>query len=206
MSNHAPCEKHADAGFAEGRATVPAKEQLGGIADARPPPLPSAGGLFLSAAYDYGMAGMNLDSASAAPFRGNPRLQMGSGNHLANARIAGLARCGMAVRWRSIFVMAEGQRPHPRRADRRGVRLEDASARLTGQNLSPRSVRVGGDDRVRTQCISLLVPSEEAADCNHQHDAGEANRKLHRNVVADGGQQDLAEHREEVSLPQTQNG
>jgi hypothetical protein len=33
----------------------------------------------------------------------------------------------MAVRWRSIFVMAEGQRPHPRRADRRGVRLEDAA-------------------------------------------------------------------------------
>jgi len=25
----------------------------------------------------------------------------------------------------------------------------------------------------------------------------EANRKLHRNVVADGGQQDLAEHREQ---------
>src|SRR5258707_7759675 len=68
-----------------------------------------------------------------------------------------------------------------------------ASARLTGQNLSPRSVRVGGDDRVRTQCVSLLVPSKEAADCNHQQDAGEANRKLHRNVVADGGQQDLAE-------------
>src|SRR5262249_13801812 len=55
---------------------------------------------------------------------------------------------------------------------------------LTGQKLSPRSVRVGGDDRVRTHCVSLLVPSEEAADCNHQHDAGEANRKLHRNVVA----------------------
>ena len=68
---------------------------------------------------------------------------------------------------------------------------------LTGQKLSPRSVRVGGDDRVRTHCVSLLVPSEEAADCNHQHDAGEANRKLHRNVVADGGQQDLAEHREQ---------
>jgi len=47
-----------------------------------------------------------------------------------------------------------------------------ASARLTGQNLSPRSVRVGGDDRVRTHCVSLLVPSKEAADCNHQHDAG----------------------------------
>src|SRR5262249_61666532 len=35
---------------------------------------------------------------------------------------------------------------------------------LTGQNLSPRSVRIGGDDRVRTHCVSLLVPSEEAAD------------------------------------------
>jgi hypothetical protein len=69
--------------------------------------------------------------------------------------------------------------------------------RLTGQNLSPRSVRVGGDDRVRTHCVSLLVPSEEAADSNHQHASGEANRKLHRNVVADGGQQDLAEHREQ---------
>ena len=68
---------------------------------------------------------------------------------------------------------------------------------LTGQSLSPRSVHVGGDDRVRTHCVSLLVPSEEAADCNHQHDAGEANRKLHRNIVADGGQQDLAEHREQ---------
>src|SRR5205807_5722110 len=68
---------------------------------------------------------------------------------------------------------------------------------LTGQNLSPCSVRVGGEDRVRTHCVSLLVPSEEAADCNHQHDAGEANRKLHRNVVADGGKQDLAEHREQ---------
>ena len=63
-----------------------------------------------------------------------------------------------------------------------------ATRGLTGQNLSPRSVRVGGDDRVRTHCVSLLVPSEEAADCNHQHDAGKANRKLHRNVVADGGQ------------------
>src|SRR5215831_5787165 len=70
---------------------------------------------------------------------------------------------------------------------------------LTGRKLSPRSVRVGGADRVRTHCVSLLVPSEEAADCNHQYDAGEANRKLHRNVVADGGQQDLAEHREQDS-------
>src|SRR5262249_38464609 len=70
---------------------------------------------------------------------------------------------------------------------------------LTGQNLSPRSVRVGGDDRVRTHCVSLLVPSQEAADCNHQYDAGEANRKLHRDVAADGGQQDLAEHREQDS-------
>ncbi len=58
---------------------------------------------------------------------------------------------------------------------------------------SPRSVRVSGDDYV----FLILVPSEEAANCNHQHDAGKANRKLHRNVVADGGQQDLAEHREQ---------
>src|SRR5262249_60612431 len=62
---------------------------------------------------------------------------------------------------------------------------------LTGQKLSPRSVRVGGDDRVRTHCVSLLVPSEEAADCNHPHDAGEAKRKMHRKVGARGGHPNL---------------
>jgi hypothetical protein len=56
MSNDAPCEKHADAGFAEDNAAVP-KSNSAALPTHGPPPLPSA--------VDYGMAGMNLDSLSA---------------------------------------------------------------------------------------------------------------------------------------------
>jgi hypothetical protein len=39
----------------------------------------------------------------------------------------GLARRRVAVRRRAIFVVSEGERPHARRADRRGVGLEEAA-------------------------------------------------------------------------------
>ena len=49
---------------------------------------------------------------------------------LRERRHRGLARCFVAVRRRAILVLPEGERPHPRRADRRGVGLEDATDNL----------------------------------------------------------------------------
>jgi hypothetical protein len=46
---------------------------------------------------------------------------------LAKAAIAASHVCGIAVRWRSILTVSEGQCPHPRRTYRRGVRLEDTA-------------------------------------------------------------------------------
>src|SRR5262245_49021208 len=45
---------------------------------------------------------------------------------LANAAIAS-ARRRVAVRGRAVLVVPEAERPHPGRADRRGVHLEDAA-------------------------------------------------------------------------------
>ena len=39
----------------------------------------------------------------------------------------GLARRGVAVRRRAVLMMPEGQRPHPRRPDRRGLCFHDAA-------------------------------------------------------------------------------
>jgi hypothetical protein len=38
-----------------------------------------------------------------------------------------LACRGIAVRWCAVFVMPEGERPHPRASDRRRLHLEDAA-------------------------------------------------------------------------------
>src|SRR5262249_13944678 len=46
---------------------------------------------------------------------------------LCECRHRGLACRLVAMRWPSVFVMAEGQRPHPRRTNRRGVDLKDAA-------------------------------------------------------------------------------
>src|SRR5215510_8226553 len=46
---------------------------------------------------------------------------------LGERRHRGLARRLVAVRWPTVFVMAEGQRPHPRRTNRRRVHLHDAA-------------------------------------------------------------------------------
>jgi hypothetical protein len=42
-------------------------------------------------------------------------------------RNRGLARGLIAVRRRAVFVIVENQRPHPRRAHRRGSRLHDTA-------------------------------------------------------------------------------
>src|SRR5215472_17614762 len=46
---------------------------------------------------------------------------------LGECRHRGLACRLVAMRWPTVFVMAEGQRPHPRRTNRRGVDLKDAA-------------------------------------------------------------------------------
>src|ERR1700730_2971407 len=46
---------------------------------------------------------------------------------LRERRHRGLARLGVAVRRRAIFVISEGQRPHPRRSYRPGMGVEDAA-------------------------------------------------------------------------------
>src|SRR5262252_773058 len=48
----------------------------------------------------------------------------------------GLACRLVAMRWPTVFVMAEGQCPHPRRTNRRGVDLKDAADNITvGQHI-----------------------------------------------------------------------
>jgi hypothetical protein len=46
---------------------------------------------------------------------------------LGERRHRSLARRGVTVRRRAIFVVPEGERPHPRRSDRRGDGVEDAA-------------------------------------------------------------------------------
>src|SRR5215813_2556515 len=46
---------------------------------------------------------------------------------LRERRHRGLARCGVAMGRLAILVMPEGQCPHPRHSDGRGVNLEDAA-------------------------------------------------------------------------------
>src|SRR5215468_3867109 len=51
-------------------------------------------------------------------------------------RHGGLAARLIAVRRPTVFVVAKGQRPHPRRPDWRGVYLEDAADNITvGENV-----------------------------------------------------------------------
>jgi hypothetical protein len=57
-------------------------------------------------------------------------------------RERGLARLGIALRRRAVFVVPEGERPHPRRADRRCVGLEDAA----------------DDDAVGEHAVVVIVP------------------------------------------------
>src|SRR5262245_41606363 len=55
---------------------------------------------------------------------------------LCECRHRGLACRLVAMRWPTVFVMAEGQRPHPRRTNRRGVDLKDAADYITvGQHI-----------------------------------------------------------------------
>src|SRR5262249_42717090 len=55
---------------------------------------------------------------------------------LGERRHRGLACRLVAMRWPTVFVMAEGQRPHPRRTNRRGVDLKDAADYITiGQHI-----------------------------------------------------------------------
>jgi hypothetical protein len=61
---------------------------------------------------------------------------------LGECRHSCLTRLSVAVRWASILVMAEGQRPHPRHPYGRGVGLEDAA----------------GDGAIRDYVIVVLIP------------------------------------------------
>src|SRR5262245_61515873 len=55
---------------------------------------------------------------------------------LCECRHRGLACRLVAMRWPTVFVVAKGQRPHPRRPDWRGVYLEDAAVNITvGENV-----------------------------------------------------------------------
>src|SRR5215813_14268768 len=55
---------------------------------------------------------------------------------LCECRHRGLACRLVVMRWPTVFVMAEGQRPHPRRTNRRGVDLKDAADNITvGQHI-----------------------------------------------------------------------
>src|SRR5262249_59313609 len=46
---------------------------------------------------------------------------------LRERRHRGLARCGVAMSWRPILTLPEGQCPHPRRTGRRRVNLHDTT-------------------------------------------------------------------------------
>ena len=59
------------------------------------------------------------------------------------------------------------------------------TGRANAHNAPPLGLRVrtfhGGG--VRMHCVVSLVPGEESGDSHHEQDAGEANCKLHHNVV-----------------------
>jgi Protein of unknown function (DUF3551) len=62
-------------------------------------------------------------------------------------RHRGLARPLVAVRWRAILMVPKGQRPHPRRADRRGVSLEDAGDNVASFSNAIKSANALPSDR-----------------------------------------------------------
>src|SRR5215472_2897796 len=109
---------------------------------------------------------------------------------LCECRHRGLARRLVAVRRPTVFVVAKGQRPHPRRPDWRGMDLEDATDNSAIDEhieilVVPFAGRTGGRGALEDQivlvhfteptCAASLNPSGVASDtstnycqvCNH---------------------------------------
>src|SRR5262249_32184459 len=70
--------------------------------------------------------------------------------------------------------------------------------RANAHNTLPSGFRVCAccNDGARRQDAVGLVPREQPGDSHHKQDASEVDRKLHEDVAAQRGQQDMAEHRE----------
>jgi hypothetical protein len=66
------------------------------------------------------LVGLQLAAVGALALGSSPPPTLGERRH------RGLARRGVAVCWRAVFVVPKGYRPHPRVCYGRGVSLEDA--------------------------------------------------------------------------------
>jgi hypothetical protein len=92
---------------------------------------------------------------------------------LGERRPRSLARRGIAVCWRPVLMMAEGQRPHPRRASRSCMDLEDAADNFTAHK--------------HVEIVLVPVARRATCRCAFEDEAFERNRLATNSKLRDHG-------------------